>query len=250
MSGYAYPSRVIAHRGGGTIAPENTLAGLREANRRGYRGVEFDVMLARDEVPVLIHDDTLERTTSGHGAVPGLLAAQLARLDAGRWRDARFAGEPVPQLQEAARLCLALDLFANVEIKPYAPGGVEVAQLTGRIVALQCMRLWQGAATRVLLSSFAEESLAAARSVAPALDRACLFDAVPADWQGRVASLGCVALHCNARTLDAATARGIKDAGLALMCWTVNDPEQARRLFDWGVDAICTDRLDLFEDMK
>ena len=250
MSVYRYPARVLAHRGGGSIAPENTLAGLREAGRRGYAGVEFDVMLARDDVPVLMHDDTLERTTDGGGAVPQMHAADLARLDAGRWLGERFAGEPVPQLAQAAGLCQSLNLFANVEIKPYAPGGDSVARQTGQIVAAQSAQLWHGAEARVLLSSFAEAALAAALAAAPALARACLFDAVPADWELRLGRLACVALHCNARKLDAQFARAVKDAGLALMCWTVNDTREAARLFDWGVDAICTDRLDLFEHVK
>ena len=246
MSAYTYPCRVLAHRGGGTLAPENTLAGIREAGARGYGGVEFDVMLARDDAPVLMHDDTIDRTTSGRGAVPDHGADQLRRLDAGRWRDAKFTGEPVPGFQEAARLCLALDLFANVEIKPWGPGGASVAAATGRIVAGLTHSLWAAAPHRVLLSSFSGAALAAAQSAAPEVPRAFLFDAVPGDWQDELRRLGCVALHCNAKRLPPDLAGAIKRAGYGLMCWTVNDPADARRLFDCGVDAICTDRLDLF----
>ncbi|MBL8382278.1 MAG: glycerophosphodiester phosphodiesterase [Burkholderiales bacterium] len=243
---FRYPARVIAHRGGGTLAPENTLAGLREARVRGFAAVEFDVMLARGDAPILMHDDTLERTTSGAGAVPEHAVADLARLDAGSWRDARFAGEPVPTLAAAARVCRDLGLFANVELKPYAPGGERVARRTGSVVATQCGQLWSDATDAVLLSSFSEAALDAARAAAPQLARARLFDAVPADWQARLRASACLALHCNGARLDAATARAIKAAGYGLMCWTVNDPGDAHRLFDWGVDAVCTDRLDLF----
>jgi glycerophosphoryl diester phosphodiesterase len=246
MTSFAYPARVIAHRGGGVLAPENTVAGLREAQARGYVAVEFDVMLARDGVPVLMHDDDLDRTTSGRGPVPGLDAGQLARLDAGSWRDARFAGEPVPGLAAAARACIGLGLFANVEIKPWGPGGAAVARHTGEVVAAATAAAWRGREGRLLMSSFSLDALAAAHALAPQLPRAFLYDAVPDDWRATLAALDCVALHCNARTLDAATARAVKDAGYAIMCWTVNDPGEADRLFDWGVDAICTDRLDLF----
>ena len=246
---YTYPSRVIAHRGGGTLAPENTLAGLRYAHQRGFSAIEFDVMLARHDVPVLMHDDTLERTTNGHGALPEASAAELARLDAGSWFAARFAGEPVPSFEAAADLCLALDLFCNVEIKPWAPGGDALAALSGRIVATDCARLWKAAPTKVLLSSFAPAALAMAKQSAPQLARAALFDEVPADWRARLLLHGCVALHCNAKRLDAVTARAIKAAGYGLMCWTVNEPLRAGELFDWGVDAVCTDRLDLFAGM-
>lgn len=244
-----YPARVIAHRGGGVLAPENTLAGLREARRRGYAAVEFDVMLARDAVPVLMHDDTLERTTCGAGAVPALTAAELGRLDAGAWRDARFAGEPVPTFMAAGLLCRELGLFANVEIKPYAPGGAVVAAQTGEIVARQCARLWDGSAGNVLISSFSPVALAAARAAAPALGRALLVDAVPPGWRAELERMECAALHCSAARLDAATAAAVKAAGYGLMCWTVNDRDLAARLFGWGVDAVCTDRLDLFADL-
>ena len=167
MDTYRYPCRIIAHRGGGTLAPENTLAGIREGHARGYRGVEFDVMLARGDVPVLMHDDTLERTTNGSGGLAGQSADQLARLDAGSWRDARFKGEPVPRFEAAARLCIELGLFANVEIKPYAPGGDAVARNTGFIAARATRDYWKGAALQPLISSFSGTALEAAQAAAP-----------------------------------------------------------------------------------
>lgn len=239
---YTYPERVIAHRGGGTLAPENTLAGLRAAHARGFRAVEFDVMLTGDATPVLMHDDTLERTTNGHGQVGTAVAADLARLDAGSWRDARFAGESVPGFAAAAKLCAELGLWANVEIKPWAPGGMEVAERTGALVATASARLLP--VERVLLSSFSPPALLAARA-ACRLDIACLFDALPTDWQEQVAAVDAVAVHCNAAHLTSHGAAAVKAEGLGLMCWTVNDPALATRLFDMGVDAVCTDRLDL-----
>ncbi|HEX7156357.1 MAG TPA: glycerophosphodiester phosphodiesterase family protein, partial [Burkholderiaceae bacterium] len=97
---WPYP-RVLAHRGGGSLAPENTIAAISLGAARGQSAVEFDAMLARDGVPVLIHDPTLDRTTDGRGAVGRLSAAELARLDAGSWHSAHFAGEPVPALTRA-----------------------------------------------------------------------------------------------------------------------------------------------------
>lgn len=242
---FTYPHKLVAHRGGGTLAPENTLAGIREGHARGYRAVEFDVMLARENVPVLMHDDTLERTTNGRGALADHTAAQLALLDAGSWREHRFKGEPVPGFEAAAQLCIDLGLFANVEIKPYAPGGEAVARATGRLTALVAQRFWADRPGEALLSSFSGPALEAARKAAPSFPRAYLFDAVPDDWRARLDALECVALHCNGKALTAGLAAAIKRAGFGLMCWTVNDPAEADRLFDWGVDALCTDRLDL-----
>jgi hypothetical protein len=134
--------RVLAHRCGGALAPENTLAGLEAAVRIGCRGVEFDIMLAADGVPVLIHDETLERTTDGHGRVAETSWEVLRRLDAGGWFGERFAGEPLPTLQEAATRCIELGLAVNLEIKPAS--GFEAE--TGRVAATVAHSSWRNAA--------------------------------------------------------------------------------------------------------
>ena len=244
---FVYPHKLIAHRGGGTLAPENTLAAIREGHARGYRAVEFDVMLAKENVAVLMHDDTVERTTNAKGALPEFTAMQLAALDAGSWRDARFKGEPVPQFEAAAALCIELGIFANVEVKPWVPGGDAVARATGRLAALVAQRFWAARPGQALLSSFSGAALEAARDTVPELPRAFLFDAVPKDWQSQLERLGCMALQCNGKKLTQVQAAAIKQAGYGLMCWTVNDVAEAEKLFSWGVDAICTDRLDLFK---
>ena len=99
---------MIAHRGGGALAPENTLAAIRMGAALGFRGVEFDVMLAGDGAPVLIHDETTERTTGVKGEVALLPYSRLATLDAGR-------GERIPRFEEAAQVCRQLALWAKNE---------------------------------------------------------------------------------------------------------------------------------------
>lgn len=248
---WPYP-RVIAHRGGGTLAPENTLAGLREGVARGFRGAEFDAMLAADGVPVLIHDETLERTTTGRGDVSAHTAAQLAALDAGRWHSPRFAGEPVPSLEDALRYARAAGLWLNVEIKP----AKDQAEPTGLAVGLTVARAYADLlrpggdraehvdARAPLFSSFQPPALAAARAVAPNIPRGLLLARVPPDWRAQLEALGAVALHTNHKHLTAAQAREVKQAGYWLFCYTVDEPARALELFDWGVDAICTDRID------
>ena len=114
-------ARVLAHRGGGTLAPENTIGAIRVGIEHGYRAIEFDAMLPRDDTPILMHDPRLGRTVAGAGAVTGYTAAELARLDAGRWHSPRFRGEPVPTLEETLAFCRREGVWCNVEIKP-APG--------------------------------------------------------------------------------------------------------------------------------
>ena len=240
MTTWPYP-RVIAHRGGGAFAPENTLAALRKGKAMGFTGVEFDVMLTGDGVPVLIHDETLERTTSGRGRVADTPYAVLAALDAGSWFSPAFAGERIPAYADAIKLCVELALWANVEIKP--SGGFEAD--TGRIVSASSAELWRSAALPPLLSSFSLEALAAARDRAPDLPRGFLTESIAPDWQDALQRYRCVSMHCDWRRLTEAQARAVRDAGYALACYTVNETKVARRLFDWGVNAVFTDRLDL-----
>ncbi len=237
---WPYP-RVFAHRGAGLHAPENTLAALREGADRGFRGVEFDVKLSADGELILLHDDSLGRTTDGRGPVKAMVWAELSRLDAGSWHSQRFAGEPVPRLCAIARACRALEIAANVEIKPCPGREAE----TGRAVAEACAALWWDAELAPLLSSFAPEALLAARAAAPGLPRGMLWERVPEDWRAQLETLEAQALHCDFRHLHAGLAARIKAAGYWLFCYTVNDPLDARRLLDWGVDGFCTDRLDL-----
>jgi len=238
---YRYP-RFFAHRGGGCLAPENTLAGLRLAARLGFRGVEFDVMLSQDGVPVLIHDETLERTTDGAGSVAQTPLVELRRLDAGGRTHPAYANEPIPTLEEALATCAGLGLSANVEIKPATGFAAE----TGSAVADTVGRLAAGSVPgAVLLSSFSEQALAAARECSPAVPRALLCEAIPADWQARLHGLGCLALHCAASQLTAQQAAAL--GAVPFACYTVNRVADAQRLFGLGAIALFTDRLDLFD---
>jgi glycerophosphoryl diester phosphodiesterase len=236
---WPYP-RLIAHRCGGTLAPENTLAGFDACVRHGYRMVEFDAKLSADNQLFLLHDDTLERTTNGHGAAADHTWQQLAALDAGTWRGAQFAGVRLATLADAAQRCARDGIAANIEIKP-CPGR---DALTGTLVASGASTLWQGQ-TPPLLSSFSFDALAAARDAAPSLPRGMLFEQVPADWLRIVRELDCVSLHASHWYLSEPLVAQIRAAGLRVLAYTVNDPARAQLLAQWGVDMICTDRLDL-----
>jgi len=240
---WPYP-RILAHRGGGALAPENTLAGMREAHARGIRGVEFDVMLAADDVPILMHDTQLGRTVPGVGDVGAFDSEELARMDAGAWFDPRFQGEPVPRLEDVVQWLRRHEIWMNIEIKPMPGHDVDTGQAVGQMV--QDLFADTADPGRLpLFSSFSAKALAAAREVAPGIPRGLLVESVPPDWEARLAALECVSLHCRHDRLDAGVAHRIKAAGYGLMCYTVNDPARGRELFSWGVDALCTDRYDL-----
>lgn len=249
MPGWPYP-RLLAHRGAGTLAPENTLVALQVGHEMGYRGAELDAVLSADEVPVLLHDGTLDRTTSGTGPVDRRTAAELSRLDAGSWMDPRYAGQPVPTLRQALERGWALGLWFNVEIKPMPGREERTGLLVAQVVAAFCAEMAQVDAARAstmapLLSSFSAVALQAARRAAPQLRRGLLVGRIPAGWQQMLEAVDAFSLHCDHRGLSAARARELRRSGAGLMCYTVNEPERADRLREWGVDAICTDRLDL-----
>jgi glycerophosphoryl diester phosphodiesterase len=213
----------------------------------GFHGVEFDVMLSADAVPVVMHDPHLGRTVAGRGKVADYTAAQLMQMDAGAWFSAAYAGEPVASYEQVQQFCSQHRIWMNVEIKP-APGA---AEQTGRVVAEMTMRLFAAQAAGVddaalpLLSSFSFEALLAAKSAAPRIPRACLFDVIPADWHARLARASAVALHANHEKLSRKQAQAIKKAGFGLFCYTVNTLARAHEIQSWGVDAFCTDRIDL-----
>jgi len=234
--------RVFAHRCGGALAPENTLAGLRIAARMGLRAVEFDVMLSADGSPWLIHDETLERTTDGRGHVGACSDEVLQTLDAGCRQRPAFAAEPLPTLAAAAALCRRLGLAANVEIKPAA--GCEA--VTGEVVARAVREYWSGGVLP-LVSSFSEVALAAARASVPELPLGSLYESPPVDWRARVDRLAALTLHCKATAVSDELLAEARAAGVPVLCYTVNDPDRAAALFQRGVTAVFTDRIDLFE---
>jgi len=239
---WPYP-RWIAHRGAGKLAPENTLAAFRLGALHGYRAFECDVKLSSDDVPFLLHDDTLDRTTTdAQGRAADRPWNELSRLDAGGWHSAGYAGEPLASLQAVATWLRRNRAWLDLEIKP-TPGD---EQRTGGIVAAEVERLWAGDTMPPLLSSFQPESLTGARDAAPGLARALLVDTDWPGWLDVALQLGCVAAITNYRLMDAALIARLHRAGLRALVYTVNDPERADALLALGIDGLITDAVDQF----
>ncbi len=236
---WPYP-KIVAHRGGGKLAPENTLAAIDVGADYGHSMIEFDAKLSQDQQIFLLHDDTLDRTSNGWGVAGEQRWSQLAQLDAGSWFSQDFSGEPLPLLQDVAARCHQHNMMANIEIKPTT----DTDAATGKAVALAARELWR-AQTPPLLSSFSVTALAAAQQAAPELPRGLLLDSWRDDWLALTTQLACVSIHLNHRLLNAERTAMLKAAGLRILVYTVNQPERARALLSWGVDAICTDRIDI-----
>jgi len=238
---WPYP-RLFAHRGGGSLAPENTLAAIRVGQSLGYRAHEFDVKLSKDAISMLLHDSTLERTTTGKGRAADFPWADLVKLDAGAWHSEPFRGERLASFEEAAKLLRSKGTAANVEIKP-TPG---FERETGTQVAREAQLLWKGADVPPLLSSFSFEALMAAKQAAPDLARGWLAsELTPEDW-GRLEALEAVSFHTDHKKLDVAAIPKLKERGYRVMVYTVNDVATAKRLFDAGVDGMFTYNLKEF----
>ena len=238
--------RVVAHRGGGIIAPENTLAGMRAARDHGLRAVEFDVMLASDGVPILMHDPKLGRTLPGTGNIADIPSTVLQTMDAGSWRDPNhYKGEPVPLFADVVRWLRANDMWANIEIKPYPGKEVETGEVVGRMAAELYADETRPLALPVI-SSFSIDALAAAQRMAPGLPRGLLLNKIPPNWAELLERLDCIALHTSHVNLTPEIAAQVKKAGYGLFCYTVNEPARGREILSWGVDSFCTDRIDLF----
>lgn len=241
MKPWPYPLW-LAHRGAGKLAPENTLAAFRLGAQFGYRAFECDVKLSRDGEAFLLHDDTLERTTSGRGSPAEQDWEALALLDAGSWHSPAFAAEPLPTFAQIAQFCLANGCALNVEIKP-CPGA---EALTGATVAREAARLWAGADVMPLLSSFKPEALAAARDAEPGLPRALLLDTLWDGWPEAAEALGVVAVITNWRVMDRALIERLHARGWRALVYTVNDVPVAEQLIADGIDGLITDRVDRF----
>ncbi|MBB3195101.1 glycerophosphodiester phosphodiesterase [Roseateles terrae] len=233
----------IAHRGAGKLAPENTLAAFREGARHGYRAFECDVKLAADGVPFLLHDATLDRTTSARGRASDRPWAELSRLDAGRWHSRAYAGEPPASLEAIAAFVRVNQHALNIEIKP-TPGD---ERRTGQVVGQEVLRLWKDAATvSLLFSSFEPEALRGAQETAPQVPRALLLDKLTPDWLATAQGLDCRAVVTHYALMDQALVAQLHKLGMKALVYTVNDAATAQWLIGNGVDGIITDAVDRF----
>lgn len=230
---------IIGHRGAKSNAPENTLAGFRRAHEEGATWVEFDVKLTKDNIPIVIHDETLERTCEGRGTVRDLTLDAIKRVDAGcpAVFGERFKGERIPTLEESLALFLELGMGFNLEIKPCPGRERETA-----IVALQTVkRVWPARAVVPIISSFKLPALEAARDAAPELPRGYLAERLESGWLEIARRLDCTTIHPGFRHLTDTQVKLAKQHGYPVLVWTVNDPARAVELRGWGVDSLISD---------
>lgn len=226
---------IWAHRGARTDAPENTIEAFAKAIADGADGVELDVQLSRDGHPVVIHDETLQRTSDGTGLVKDHTLAELKALDASGGR-AGFAGVQIPQLGEVLELVAGSNLKLNIELK-----NSEIEYLGLEQIVLDAVAAAQ-LTDRVVLSSFSQPSVARLVKLT-GIEVGLLFEInqlLLAPWQTAVA-LGARALHPPRRRTTAHLVKRSHAAGLNVRVWTANEPQRITRLIGLGVEGIFTD---------
>ncbi|MHB0857352.1 MAG: glycerophosphodiester phosphodiesterase [Anaerolineae bacterium] len=228
---------VIAHRGARDVAPENTLAAFRAAIETGADGIELDVTRCASGEIVVIHDDTVDRTTNGSGRVDQLPLRALHELDAGSWFDARFAGEHIPTLEEALDVA-GCQLVVNIEIKGMRLHGDGLEDQVAAMVRARALE------ERVIVSSFNPSALWRMRRAAPEIERGLLYAPdlplfLSHAWARSLVAAG--ALHPEYHMVDEAMVRQAHQRGLRVNAWTVNEAEAMERMVQLGVDGIITD---------
>lgn len=230
---------VVAHRGAKDVAPENTLAAFVAACELGADGIELDVTRCATGEIVVIHDDTVDRTTNGTGRADALPWAELRSLDAGTWFHPRFAGEGIPLLEEVLEQ-VGRRLRVNIEIKGRSArsDGIE-AEIAGMVER-------HGLTETVIISSFNPAALWRMRRAAPGLARALLYAndmplALRRAWARHV--MAPQALHPHYSMVDDAYMGWARQKRYRVNVWTVNAPEAILRMAAVGVDAIITDHV-------
>ena len=237
------PGRIVAHRGASGDAPENTLSAFRIAAEQGARWIEFDVSVLGDNTPVVIHDATLDRCTSGSGSLRDLAVEDLSAVDAGAWFSDSFTGERVPTLDQTLDEIERLGVFANLELKPH---GAHPEGLVDAVV--ERLRRRPASAARIIVSSFDHRALGALRGALPDMPIALLYDVPGQDWVFTARRLGAAALHVSASGVSRPLLRDAAARGLDVRVYTVNDVATLAPYRDAGLTGVITDVPGLFLD--
>ncbi|PRX97224.1 glycerophosphodiester phosphodiesterase [Allonocardiopsis opalescens] len=229
------PAQVVAHRGYSGLAPENTLVAIEAARHSGADYIEIDIDFTADGVPVVIHDDTVDRTTDGTGAIREMDYSEVRGLDAGSWFAPAYADEPMPSLEQA------LDSFAD-------QGGRLLLEYKGgwsanAVAETADMIRDRGLADSVMVQSFDVETVRNLRAEAPELPAGLLRSRLDGDPVAIAEELGVDAYNPNAERLleRPEVVDELQAAGIEVMAYTVNEAAGWQRLTELGVDAIITD---------
>jgi glycerophosphoryl diester phosphodiesterase len=235
---------VVGHRGAMGYCPENTLASFERALELGADWIELDVHLTRDGRLAVIHDETLERTTNGHGLVKDHSLAELQALDGGAWFAPTYAGQRIPSLDEILAWARERGTVVDVEIKnaPIVYPGIEEAV----VAALDRQAMTE----RAIVISFDHAAVRRVKALEPRLATGVLYAGRPADGGIQLARLAeADALLPHWSYVSAADVGAAHAAGLAVAPWVSSEPGVLRAMVDMGVDAMGTNHPDVLRQI-
>ncbi len=243
-------SLVLGHRGASAYAPDNTRASFLMAIEMGADGVETDVHLTKDGVPVIQHNYDIDRNSNGHGNVEELTYDELLQFDFGSWKGEKYSGEKIMTLDECLEIAEKNMKFINLELKrAYHPENGDIAQIT-----IDAVKKF-GMIDRVLISSFDHALLGEVQEICPGILTGALYDedevkqnnidAILANAPEYVESIGCdfAIPHVN-YLLEDSIADRFAEKGIGVAVWTVDKPYIAKLCVRLGVKAIITNRPD------
>lgn len=233
---------ITGHRGAALLAPENTLISIERAAQAGAKWIEIDTQLTSDKVPVVIHDETVDRCTNGSGKLSNLTLSEIKSLDAGSWFGKDFVGTTVPTLEEAMLLCMELGVTLNLELKVYNQQTTQ--SLTDEVLAT--VNRIDYPLDKLLFSSFNQEVLAQCKAHYPHVRRGFICDQWDQNSLNDLAPLELYSIHIDHQLLTTSIANEIKDSGIILKVWTLNEPEKAAKFYKMGVNNIITDMPNQF----
>ena len=227
---------IAAHRGDRADAPENTIPAFEAAVTSGSDFLETDLQLTADGYAVLMHDDTVDRTTNGSGAVADLTLAQIRALDAGSWYDPAFAGTAVPTFADF------LDLLAD-EPEVTALVELKATWAIDDVAPLLSGIYYRGLQDRVVFASFSPASLAALQRADPVIPRVLLRHTLPLEPVTVASRYGVIAIMTRASALEEHpdAVRDMHAAGFGILLYTLNNEDRWGEALAWGVDGIVTD---------
>ena len=238
------PPKIIGHRGAAAYAPENTLESIHTAADMDIDWVELDVKLTKDQVPVIFHDDTLDRTTNGTGNLADILYEDLRQLETGSWFSDSFSGIKIPTLEEALEVLIDRNLGLNLEIKPCAGREKETAEVALDVLS----QIWDDH-ERLLISSFSHVSMETALDMATDWYRGLLLpEEWPENWKELAEYLMVSCVNINGNEVAREQVEDIIDLELPILAYTINDPDRARVLQGWGVDGFFSDAPDVIKE--
>ena len=235
---------IIGHRGVPHLAPENTMTSFRLALEKGADGLETDIQMTKDGELVLIHDETLERTTNGQGLVAAHTLKELLALDAGSRFSPDFKGEKIPTLRELLEFVSGRDILINIEIKS---GVVLYPGIEKKLVDM--LREFKLRET-VIISSFNHYALLACKELDAGLKTGILYMAGLVDPWVYAKRIGADALHPLFYSVRPETIGGMHESGLLINPWTVDEPKAMRGMTALGVSGIITNYCDVLRSIK